>query len=409
MWLILAMLVGAHAQEELHHHHNDEKIVFSCETDQRYDLTSGMCNPLPHAGDDVQRVMVQANAFLVGIRQDGPRGRDGLAAPSMLMLMAGRSWASRHFFDVNLMLTTEKWTFPRAGYPQILQEGEENRDGQPYIDAQHPHSSPLMGVTVSDTIRLTETSNLTLALSPRGEATEGPVAFMHRPTAMVNPDVPLGHHIGQDVGHITSTVISTTLNTSRLILEASAFHGREPEPDKVDLPLGAINSGAARLGLRVNRKTLLLASYAEIHDPEGHAHTGEMPPDLYRRHSFSLYTQLPAPVGWQWLNTLVYGRVQNYHDTANLSSFLDETTFQSGDSTLWGRFETLERVLNEERHWVNLVTVGYTHRLGQKNGFNFNLGASVSKYLLPEVFHPSYGGDPWAWRIFFQVGGMSHW
>jgi hypothetical protein len=43
-----------------------------------------------------------------------------------------------------LMGTTELWTYPRRRYPELLQIGEERSDGSPYIDARHPHRSPIM-------------------------------------------------------------------------------------------------------------------------------------------------------------------------------------------------------------------------------------------------------------------------
>lgn len=393
----------AFAQDETHHHARHDTFAFSCSQDERLNLAHGACDPLPVAVSE--RVMVHGNAFLVGIRQDGPRGRDGLAAPTMLMLNAGKTYG-RHFLDVGVMLTAEKWTFPRAGYPQIAQEGEENERGEPYRDAQHPHSSPLMGLTFTDTLRLGEDTNLALSFAPRGQATEGPIAFMHRPTGMVNPDTPLGHHVGQDVGHITSTVLAGALSYRRLILEASAFHGREPHPDKVDLPLGALDSGAVRVGWRWNENTLLLASYAIAHDPEGHAHGGAETPNEYRRHSFSIYNKLPTISGWDWQNALVYGRVQNYDGTPNLTSFLEEATFARGAALIWGRYEYLERVLAGERGWVNAATLGYTHRVYETSALRFGVGASATKYVMPADFHASYGGDPWAIKVFVQASGM---
>src|SRR5262249_45983389 len=148
------------------------------------------------------------------------------------------------------MGTFERWTFPDRGYPELLQIGETDENGVPFIDAQHPHSSPIMGLTLSDTIRL-ETSRekdyLKFFFAPRGESTDGPIAFMHRPSGMANPDAPLGHHVGQDVGHISSTVIGASLKLGETRIEASTFNGTEPEPDKVDLPLGPPNSYAVRL------------------------------------------------------------------------------------------------------------------------------------------------------------------
>ena len=84
-------------------------------------------------------------------------------------------------------------------------------------------------------------------LAPLGEPALGPVAFMHRASAGENPTAPLGHH-WLDSTHITSNVITAGWGRGRVALEASAFHGREPDEHRWDLDSGPIDSGVhARL------------------------------------------------------------------------------------------------------------------------------------------------------------------
>jgi hypothetical protein len=403
-----------------HHHHHEQApefhesgpaFAFRCGPDERLSLLEGMCEPLPKAEERVQRVMLHGNAFFTGIRQDGPRGRDGFAIPNWLMAQAGSDFGTKQFFDISAMLTFERWTFPRAAYPELLQTGEANADGEPFVDAQHPHSSPVMGITFSDSFRLTETSHMTLAFSPRGSAADGPIAFMHRPTSVNNPDAPLGHHLGQDAGHISSTVLSASLETPVWILEVSGFNGREPEPEKVDLPLGPVDSAAARIGWKLNGDTLLLASYAYVNGPE---HDG---PKYYRRQSFSIYNELPSLGGWRWQNALIFGRIQNYDFYPNLSSWAEEMSLANGPSSFWARFESVERSAAQlqlagadpARRWISLITAGYTFRMLSYGGMDLSAGAAATKYMLPAAFHEGYGNDPWALKAILQVSGMKMW
>src|SRR5262249_40495780 len=145
-------------------------------------------------------MMFHMNTFGVYTSESGLRGRHEVSAPNMFMADLFKPVGTMHLLGIEFMGTLEKWTYPEAGYPELLQVGERNASGQPFVDAQHPHSTPIMGLTLSDTLALGDKKQLKLFAAPRGESTEGPVAFMHRVTGMVNPDAPLGHHIGQDVG-----------------------------------------------------------------------------------------------------------------------------------------------------------------------------------------------------------------
>jgi hypothetical protein len=164
--------------------------------------------PLAMEGMPMKMLMVNGNVYLSQTASSSLRGRSALYSTSMIMGDLGSSLGANHYLNLDLMITAEKWLVPERGYPLPLQVGESDSSGVPYVDAQHPHSSPLMGITLSDTITLGDSGDyLKLFFAPRGESTDGPVAFMHRPTGMANPDAPLGHHVGQDVGHISSTVL----------------------------------------------------------------------------------------------------------------------------------------------------------------------------------------------------------
>lgn len=377
-----------------------------------WEIQSGMCQPLPMAGMPMSMVMMHGNVFGVATSEQGPRGRREFAAPNMAMIDAGTTVGGAHYLKAELMATAERWTFPERGIPELLQVGETNSKGEPFVDAQHPHSSPVMGLTISDTFRLSGGRNhLRLFAAPRGASTDGPVAFMHRATGMVNPDAPLGHHIGQDAGHISSSVVGLALHIGGSTFEASAFHGREPEPTKVDLPLGSLNSYAGRVTQELTPWLTAMASGAFIRAPEDH----DSQDDFVTRYSASFYVTKSLGDGWTFYDSLIYGAIRNYDHIGLLRSYGEEFLLRGQNANIWGRAELLQRtaeqlaITNAESlgvpRWVTAATIGYTHIVTRHEGTEWGIGTSVTKDFLPSAFRSAYGGEPWTGKIFIQLSG----
>jgi hypothetical protein len=245
--------------------------VKKCDEMTVFNPSTSMCEAYPMADMPMKMIMVHGNIFGTHIWEEGPRAQDAWASTSMIMGDFGTTLGSHHYLNLDVMATAEKWTLPDRGYPLLLQTGESNNQGQPFIDDQHPHSSPIMGLTLSDTIALgnvQEKSYLKVFFAPRGESTDGPVAFMHRITGMINPDAPLGHHIGQDVGHITSTVIGGSLKLGSTHIETSTYHGAEPDPENIDLPIGKPDSVSFRLIEDFTNELTGMISAARVNSPE---------------------------------------------------------------------------------------------------------------------------------------------
>ena len=389
-----------------------------CGAMEVWDVGMAMCMPLAMPSMSMRMLMVHGNIFGVFVSEQGPRGRDSLVAPNMVMADLGSSWGEHHYFNLDLMGTAELWTFPDAGYPELLQIGETNKQGMPFLDAQHPHSSPIMGVTLSDTISFgPEKNHLKVFFAPRGESTDGPIAFMHRETGMVNPDAPLGHHIGQDVGHISSTVIGASVKWGATRLEASTFHGAEPNPEAVNLPLGSPDSFALRLIEEFDPQFTAMISAAYVNNPE----PDEPDVGYENRYSASLYTQARVFSDWSFANTLIAGLVQNYDHATTLVSFGEEFVFKGVSARIWGRAELLQRTPAEleiqtsgnpnQGEFVGALTLGYTQKIasfgnGVGNTTELGVGGSVTKDGLPGDYIQAYGGNPWTGKVFLQFGGM---
>jgi hypothetical protein len=429
--LLTLVSTSAFAQSVEHSHsHADHNEMASmplpqlgpadCPGSMVWDYVMGMCMPRAVVRDadrgSMQMTMFQQNIFATQSFQEGPRGRNVFAVPNMFMLDHGATIGNRHYVNLDLMATLEKWTFPEAGYPELLQIGEHQHNGRPFIDAQHPHSSPIMGLTLSDTISIGAGRDyLKFWFAPRGQPTDGPTAFMHRPTGMANPDTPLSHHVGQDAAHITSTVFASSLRLNETLFEASTFHGAEPEPTHVDLPMATPNSYAFRLIREFSPTFSAMASAGYVKNPEAH----DPSLDHIWRYSASVYNDASVGEGWRFHHAFIYGLINGYDRISSLSSYLDEVWIHRENHAFWGRVEVLQRTASQleitsalspnSAEWLTAVTLGYSRTLANFGNQKLNIGSSISRTFLPSPFQGAYGGDPLAARVFLQLRGMEMW
>lgn len=389
----------------------------SCGKNESWDTAMSMCMPSPGGGGSGALLSGQFNVFAVFSALQGARGVDQFAAPNMFMIDAGRAVGTGQFFNVELMGTAELWTYPYHGYPELLQIGEERSDGTPFIDAQHPHSSPVMGLTLSDTVTLRDSETLKLFFAPRGESTDGPIVYMHRESARDNPDAPLGHHVGQDVGHISSTVLGARLDVGRWAVEASGFNGTEPDPTRVALPFAPINSEAFRITYLISPEHRAMASVAHVEqsDPEYPGTTSAT------RISASVYDHLALTGLGPIDHTFIIGSIKRQPRDASLTSFLDEAVVNHGRSDYWERIEVLQRLPSEldiptppaivganDSRWIAAMTVGYTRWISSSSWLQLGVGSSLTMDVVPPEWASTYGHrTPLTVRVIFQVRGSS--
>ena len=141
------------------------------------------------------------------------------------------------------MFSLEPFTLRDIGSPQVFQTGE-TFNGAPLIDYQHPHDL-IMNLGGEYSRSRSAPRRVTLAAYAVGPAPIGPPVFMHRPSAIENPQAPLSHHY-LDATHITPGVVSIGVERAGFKFEAGAFHGQEPDEDRLDLDTGALDSYGAR-------------------------------------------------------------------------------------------------------------------------------------------------------------------
>lgn len=140
--------------------------------------------------------MIHGSFFFRYNNQDlfksGNRGGKNFDAPNMIMAMTQRRVGSNGLFSINTMLSLDPFLVGNAGYPLLFQTGESFQ-GHKLVDKQHPHDF-FAALNLAYTQRVAKDADLSLSFGYPSEPALGPPVFMHRPSAMHNPNAPLSHH-----------------------------------------------------------------------------------------------------------------------------------------------------------------------------------------------------------------------
>jgi hypothetical protein len=162
------------------------------------------------------------------------------------------------------MLSLEPATISQRRYPELFQTGE-TAFGKQLIDAQHPHD--FFMELAAEYLRPIGRSNVYVYVAPAGDPAFGPVAFPHRTSAAELPQAPLTHH-ELDSTHISYNVVTAGAVFDPVTIEASAFHGHEPDERRWNLQGGKIDSWSSRVRLQPTVNFDLQISTAHLTHPE---------------------------------------------------------------------------------------------------------------------------------------------
>lgn len=327
---------------------------------------------------------------------------DEFESQNWLMTSAERtSGASR--LRLTGMFSFEAFTLRDLGSPQVFQTGE-TFNGAPLIDYQHPHD--LIMNLGGDFTRTVSGTNLSIAAYLVGPAPIGPPAAMHRPSGTDNPQVPLAHHY-LDATHITPGVISIGVERSGWKAEAGVFQGLEPDEDRLDLDLGALDSFSARASWTRGRWSAQVSG-ATLKTPER-----KSPYDAKRITASASYFKGDASRSTAWL--AAFGQNREVH--GDLEAYLLEATHRVMKNTFYGRAEHVAKdILDAGFHPigtahthrqspVGALTLGYTRDLKSDARWgSLAIGGDATGYVVPENLKESYG-SPLSLHIFLRYRG----
>jgi hypothetical protein len=346
---------------------------------------------------------VDSNAFFV-FNYQHRKFRDFTAWESQNWLMAsGRrpvDPAGRGTLTVSSMLSLEALTLRDIGSPQVFQTGETFRRA-PLIDYQHPHDL-FMGLG-AEYRRAFNRVTLSGGLDVVGAPALGPLPFMHRASASENPQAPLSHHY-MDSTHISPGVVRGGLTAGEWRAEASWFRGREPDENRLDLDLGALDSTAARMSW-TRGPWYAQVSGAFLTQPEF------MTPYDAKRLSASLaYTAGDDTRGIAWM--AAFGQNREIH--GNLEAYLLEANVRlSARTTVYTRIESVAKSILDagfhppnafHRHrqsQVGALTIGYVRDVLRTRAGGFGAGVDVTGYLVPPNLKEPYG-SPLSFHMFLR-------
>jgi hypothetical protein len=348
-----------------------------------------------HASKGRWTLMAHENAFLQFLSEASPRSESQGGSVNWLMGMASRPVGPGRL-QLRGMVSFEPWTIRGCGYPDLLASGERC-DGESIHDRQHPHDL-LMEVAAQYDAPLARGLRWQIYGGPVGEPALGPVAFPHRASAMPNLLAPISHH-WLDATHITFGVVTGGVYGRRWKAEASLFNGREPDEDRTDVDLDALDSVSGRVWWLPAPFLAFQVSAGRLTDAEP-GDPGD-PATSITRTTASATVHKGMGEGSIWATTVAWGR--NAEDGHATNGFLLETSLVRDERDTWfGRFEVVGKTAHDlalesleadgdAPFTVAKLQGGYTRYFAPRRGFAPGIGASVSAGVVPESLRSAYG------------------
>lgn len=341
------------------------------------------------------RLMVHGIAFVTDIQQTGPRGADKFVSTNWVMGEAEHGFGGGAF-SVRAMLSLDPATVSDRRYPELFQTGE-TAYGKPIVDGQHPHEL-VMELALHYSHPIGEKTSWELYAAPVGDPALGPPGFPHRVSAEEFPQAPLAHHL-QDSTHISNEVITAGITHGMVRVEASGFHGGEPNENRWNVDRGAIDSYAARVTVSPSANWTGQISAGRLTRPEMLE-----PGDQVRTTASITYNRPYA--GGNWATSAIWGRVHKTADGANLNGYgLESVARFARRNYITGRIELVnkdELLASGQQFRIGAYTVGYTRDFYLLPRIATGLGANISTYSMPAALHPYYGERPVAVLIFLR-------
>jgi hypothetical protein len=354
-------------------------------------------------------LMWMGQAFLAGTQQSGPRGGDKIYSANWGMLGAAHR-LGRGSFMVRTMLSLDPATVTSRQYPLLFQTGEA-AFGKPIIDGQHPHDL-FMELSLQYAHPLGEKGMANVYYAPAGDVALGPVAFPHRASAMELPQATLAHH-WQDATHIANNVLTAGLSWDKVRLEASGFRGKEPNENRWNIDMGAMDSWSTRLSFFPSKNWMAQVSGARLKQPE------QFHLDDIERVTASVHHVAPRPNGNYWASSLIWARNFKTLERRATHAIVAETVVPfRRKNFVTGRFEwsqrdelfeydhdlahQVEESSGKQAFDVSALTIGYTRDVDLVRNLQSGIGMNLTAYVIDSALKPFYGDHPWGVNFFIR-------
>jgi hypothetical protein len=358
-------------------------------------------------GDDM--LMLHGGIFPRYTNVTTRRGDDRIDAPNWIMAMFSHSLGENTQLGLRVMMSLDPLTEQGRGYPLLFQSGESWHN-QPLHDRQHPHDL-FDELSLSLSQKFTDDLSAYLYFGYPGEPALGPPTFMHRLSAMDDPDAPIAHH-WQDSTHVTFGVATAGVQWRNVKIEGSIFTGRDPDENRYDFDRPRFDSFSGRISWNPTPDLALQVSHGYIKGPEG------LEPDVNRHRTTAslIYNRALGPDS-NWATSLVWGQNDDTHE-GKTESVLIETNYQRERDTVYGRWERVEKSGHElvlapadlnEIFPVNAVSIGYVRDLSHGDKIDIGLGGQFTIDVWPGELDRYYGGGPgYGFEVFLRIRPSRH-
>ncbi len=356
---------------------------------------------------DSWNFMIHGNLFLrynnQDINRNSSRGDAKFDAPNWVMVMARNNISHSGLLRLTAMLSFDPVTVGGFGYPLLFQSGETWK-GKPLVDRQHPHDL-FSELSVEYTHSLSNDIDLIGYFGYPGEPAIGPVAFMHRTSALNNPDAPLGHH-WQDATHITFGVGTFGLKIHDFKLEGSLFTGREPNENRYNFDKPKFDSYSVRLSANPTDEFALQVSHAFLKSPES------IDPDENIRKTTASVIHNKNFIDGNILSTSLIWGFNNVIDEHKEHSVLLESNLKLHKINLYGRFEWVQKsgdelelpnLLHDDIFDITAVTLGANYSFFSFANTIVNFGMQGSIFQPDEMLTTFYGSNPLSLEVYLKV------
>jgi hypothetical protein len=290
----------------------------------------------------------------------------------------------------------------------LFQTGETYK-GKKLVDRQHPHDL-ISALSLGYTHAFNKNIDLTGYIGYPGEPALGPVAYMHRPSAMNNPNAPLGHH-WQDATHITFGVATIGLRLYQVKLEGSIFTGREPDENRYNFDKPKFDSYSYRVSWNPGSTWAFQFSQGFIKEPEL-LDTGV---DIIRTTASVTHSKSMRTLNWS--QTLVWGMNHKSTNGHNEIALLYENNLQLRTQAIYSRYEfviksaeelNLQDQFGQTDFNINAFTLGYNHRIAPVAPVQILLGVQGTFNFPPKALQPLYGKLPIGLEVYLLLRPHRH-
>ena len=353
--------------------------------------------------------MLHGNIALRYTDQDythqGSRGADKVDAPNWYMVMAQRPIGKNGLIHFNLMVSLDPFTEGGYGYPLLFQSGESWK-GIPLYDRQHPHDL-FSELSASYAYAFSKKADISFYLGYPGEPALGPVTFMHRPSAMSDPDAPISHHWA-DATHITFGVATVGFRLDKLKIEGSSFTGREPDENRYNFDRPRFDSWSTRLDYNPSANWALQVSHGYLKSPE------QLQPNenVYRTTASAIYS-LPFGNDKTFNATALWGLNKSPGQVGDNAALL-EGDIRIKKFDVYIRYEFVQKTTEEldlnsiiygsnTIFGINAITVGTNYDLLKIGPLNLAAGAQFTYNSADKRLNSLYGTNPLGGEVFLRL------